>query len=632
MLFKWFDAREAREVGMALADHFAPPDASGAAPREAPSARSVRAQDLQKFLLRVDREARPLRLNLYRRARLIHTFKWRLLERGVQPETVDELGGILLLRLTMNGTGTAPQNPGAGSLGKRRNADSLLAEGDRFLGEGAYREAIDCYQRLLAAEPRHAIAHDHLGTVLGKLGRYQEAEEEFRRAIAIKPGLAEIHANLGAVLALRGRTAEAEAPLRRAVKLNPKHVGAHLSLGMTHLYLGRLAEGKSCFEKANKLAPRHAGVFVGMGRVAGYEGHFTEAETLYRQALAVDPEHPSAWAGLVALRKMSATDVTWLESAEKVAASGIAPLAESELRFAIGKYFDDVGEFKRAFRSYARANELQKASANRYQREAHKHFVDDMIRVYTPAAFARGEAGGSDSERPVFVVGMMRSGTTLVEQIISSHPAAYGAGELGFWSYAVQKHHAALREQLLDKATRQKLAVAYLSSLSEYPANARRIVDKNTQNADYLGVIHSVLPRARMIYVQRDPADACLSCFFQRFSAAQSHTMDLSDLAHYYREHQRLMAHWRSVLPAGTLLDVPYEGLIADQEGWTRRILDFLGLEWDEHCLDFQATQRPVLTASYWQVRQKIYKDSVGRWRHYEKFIDPLLPLKNLSP
>jgi hypothetical protein len=177
----------------------------------------------------------------------------------------------------------------------------------------------------------------------------------------------------------------------------------------------------------------------------------------------------------------------------------------------------------------------------------------------------------------------------------------------------------------------RKLAAGYLRELDAYSSSASRVVDKATVNSDYLGIVRSVLPNARMIYLQRDPVDTCLSCYFQQFSPAVDFAMDMSDLAHYYREHRRLMSHWRSALPEGCLLEVPYADLIADQEVWTRRIVEFVGLEWDARCLNFHQTERTVLTASFWQVRQKLYKSSIGRWRNYQKFIGPLLELKDIA-
>ena len=230
----------------------------------------------------------------------------------------------------------------------------------------------------------------------------------------------------------------------------------------------------------------------------------------------------------------------------------------------------------------------------------------------------------------MFVVGMPRSGTSLAEQIIASHPAAHGAGELSFWEMLVRTDRDA-RQGTLSEPARVKIAEKYLRLLESHSADALRIVDKAPVNSDYLGLIYSVFPKARVIYMRRDPVDTCLSCYFQQFLMGVTFTTDLSDLAHYYRGHQRLMAHWHAVLPPGFILEVPYEELVADQETWTRKMLDFIGLEWNDRCLNFHENTRQVVTASAWQVRQKIYKNSVARWRNYEKFIGPLKALRSIK-
>jgi tetratricopeptide (TPR) repeat protein len=368
----------------------------------------------------------------------------------------------------------------------------------------------------------------------------------------------------------------------------------------------------------------------GLGQIAKIEGRFAEAEEHYTRCLETHAQLPAALAGLAAVRKMDRSDSIWLKSAEKVVANGIPPVEEADLRFSMGKYCDDTGKFEQAFRNYERANELQKHLAPAYDREARTRFVDDMIKVYPRDSFAGATRQASDSSVPVFVTGMMRSGTSLVEQILASHPDARGAGELSFWNDVARKHADVERSRWLDEPLRKKVADSYLRKLSQLAPGALRVVDKSTFNTDHLGLIHSVLPTARLIYLQRDPIDTCLSCYFQPFSTAHNFTFDLEDLAHYYREHRRLVEHWRAVLPAGALLEVPYAELVANQERWSRKIVDFVGLEWDERCLDFHTTERPVLTASFWQVRQKMYQSSLGRWRHYEKFIGPLRELQDL--
>lgn len=630
-MLNWFSAREATEVGTALADDFVLQSASG--PTISRKSGDAGPRDLQrfmqKFLQRVDRDARPLKLNLFKRAKLANSFKWRLLEKGVEKAVVEELTQALVLRLTTDqGAAAATVGSPAGAGSKPRE---LLAQGDAHMARGAYAEAIGYYRDLLSLEPRHAGARNNMGAALSHLGRYQEAEEQFRRAVGIRANYVDAQYNLGMLLQVIGRVTESEMPLRRAVKLQPSHVEARATLGMTFVLLGRSREARDCFEKTLNGAPRNLTALAGMGQLDALEGRFAEAEAFYRRTLEADPKAPAAWAGLARLRKMTSADSAWLKGAEELAAGGLTPADESTMRFAIGKYCDDVGDFARAFRNYQRGNELHKLRAPLYDRDGHRAFVDDMIRVFTREALTGAHTGGSDSARAVFVVGMMRSGTSLVEQIIASHPSAGGAGELNFWTVAVGKHETTIRREVPGERLRRKLADEYLGVLAGHFPDALRIVDKATVNSDHLGLINAALPNARMIYLQRDPIDTCLSCYFQQFSSALNFTMDLADLAHYYGQHRRLTAHWRAALPAGTLLVVPYAELVGDLETWSRRIIEFIGLPWDERCLSFHETRRTVSTASAWQVRQRIYSSSIGRWRNYEKFIGPLLALKGLD-
>jgi hypothetical protein len=241
---------------------------------------------------------------------------------------------------------------------------------------------------------------------------------------------------------------------------------------------------------------------------------------------------------------------------------------------------------------------------------------------------SRAAGAAIASERPVFVVGMPRSGTSLAEQMLASHPAVFGAGELPFWSN-VSAH--------LESSTAGGDAGAggaiggcgrdYLRLLDDLSPGAMRVVDKMPSNFLSLGLIHAALPNARIIHMRRNPIDTCLSIYFQNFDVAHSYASDLEDLAHYYTEYLRLMKHWGSLLPKQALMDVPYEGLVDDPEAWSRGMIEFIGLPWDSSCLDFHRTDRAVVTRSRWQVRQAISKSSVQRWHHYERFVGPLLKL-----
>jgi tetratricopeptide (TPR) repeat protein len=632
MIRDWFDSREAAGIGIALADQYAQQRDSTAVPLRGKTAKGEPRDPLQGILDRAGDELRTLRLNFYKRAKFANSFKWRLLEKGVGRDIADRVTEKLVLHLSLNQAGsTFSQNEIAGPTDQpqSRNARYLLTQGDKCVAQGEYSEAIIFYQELLALNPRHPDALNNLGATLFKLGRYSEAEEVFRRIVGIYPDFANANCNLGILLRCSGRVDEAEIWLRRAIKINPKLVEARSNLGLAFVFFGRLSDAKAQFKKALKFAPQNDHTLFALGHLAAIEGRFDEAEAMLNRALKANPKMPSAWAAMASLRKMTSSDTAWLQSAEEIAGSGIAVLEEADMRFAIAKYCDDVRDFKGAFQSYQRANELHKMAATSYDRDARALLVDDLMRVYTRETMSHVGPFASDSMKPIFVVGMPRSGTSLIEQIIASHPDAKGAGELPFWSRAVHDHETVIRRTLLDESTRKKLAEDCLRDLEARSGDALRIVDKTPLNSDFLGVIHSVFPNARIIYMQRDPIDTCLSCYFQKFDVELNFAMDLSDLAHYYRQHQRLMAHWRAVLPPGSILDVPYAELVTDQEGWTRKVLAFLGLEWDERCLDFHKTERPIVTASAWQVRQKIYKGSVARWRNYEKFIGPLLELKD---
>jgi len=218
---------------------------------------------------------------------------------------------------------------------------------------------------------------------------------------------------------------------------------------------------------------------------------------------------------------------------------------------------------------------------------------------------------------------MPRSGTTLTEQILASHAAVFGAGELPFWNGAAVRY-AAVRGGAEDLTTLRELGGEYLQLLETMSVNALRVIDKMPANFLYLGLIHAVLPNARILHLRRHPIDTCLSIYFQNFDAKHAYANDLDDLTHYYREYLRVMEHWRRILPAKTMLEVPYEGLVDDAEGWTRRMLEFIGLPWDPNCLEFHRNERTVDTSSKWQARQKINRTSVERWRHYEAHIGPL--------
>jgi tetratricopeptide (TPR) repeat protein len=629
MILAWLNGREAAEMGTALADEFAPPTES-AVTRGPPQDNA--SGSVEHLMRRADSEVRPLQLNFYQKAKFANSFKWRLIENGVARGVANDVTHSLVLHLSQNQTSMLSQdsvNTPADPT-DRAKAEKLFHRGNKCMAQADYAQAAALYGQVVELESSHAEALNNLGSSLAHLGRYDEAERYFRLAMTLKPNFSEPYANLGILLRQKSYLQDSETLLRRALKLRPNDLDARINLGLTLVFTGRLRDARACFAKVLKTAPRNVHALFGMGQIASVEGRFEEAETTYRRIIELNPKMTNALAALALTRKMTNADGEWLrsaeESAEELARSAIHPLEEATLRFAIGKYFDDVNDFARAFESFKRGNELLKTAAEDYDRKERSDSIDALIRVYSRQSILTIGAAGSSSAKPVFVVGMPRSGTSLVEQIIASHPAAHGAGELDFWGAVIAKDPGLTRAILAEPA-RPKVAAEYLRILERSSGSASRVVDKAPRNSDCLGLIYSVFPNARVIYMQRDPIDTCLSCYFQQFLTGINFAFDLSDLVHYYREHERLMAHWRAVLPPGFILDVPYEELVADQETWTRKMLDFIGLEWDARCLDFHANRRHVTTASAWQVRQKIYRSSVARWHNYEKFIGPLKTL-----
>jgi len=331
---------------------------------------------------------------------------------------------------------------------------------------------------------------------------------------------------------------------------------------------------------------------------------------------------PEAWAAFAGLRKMTAGDAGWLAEARRIAANPLPPRQLVDLHFAIGKYFDDIADFEQAFGSYRHANELKKQHAAGYDRARATRAIDAIIERHDRGWLSEASVGANPSPRPVFIVGMPRSGTTLAEQILASHPSVFGAGELSFWGTESAKDPARSGASPI-----RKLADEYLQLLATYSDDALRVLDKMPENFLCLGLMHAALPNARIIHMRRNPLDTCLSNYFQNFLTAHAYASDLEDLAHYYREYLRLMTHWQHTLPAEAMLDVFYEDLIEDQETWSRKMVEFVGLPWDPVCLDFHRTERTVSTFSKWQARQRISRSSVGRWRNYERFLGPLLCL-----
>jgi tetratricopeptide (TPR) repeat protein len=517
------------------------------------------------------------------------------------------------------------------------DANPGYAEAHQNLGkalarQGHFVESAESCRQALDINPDFAEAHNTLGSALLQLARWDEAVACFRRALAIDPGFAEAHVNLANALRSVGRLDDAVAGYRRALEISPDFAAAHTELGTAMRLQRRTDECELSCQRALALEPGSTAPLLVLAELRADTGQFIEAEELFKRVVAMQPGSVEGWAGLSRLRRMTPADGAWLEAAQCLAQQGLPPPREMLLSYAIGKYFDDLRDFENAFHYYRRANLLAKQCGPLHDRTQLTRSVDLIIHSHDAGWIGGKSRPANGSRRPVFIVGMPRSGTTLAEQILASHPSVFGAGELTYWGawsaplISGATAAGALASGVSD-ATLAELAAGYLSLLRRLSPDAQRVVDKFPANFLFLGFIHAALPHARIIHLQRNPIDTCLSIYFQHFEAANTYANDLEDLAHYYREYRRLMHHWRNVLPSGTLLDVPYEGLVADLPRWSREMLNFIDLPWNARCLDFHRNRRTVVTASRWQVRQKIDNSSVGRWRHYEQFLGPLKAL-----
>jgi tetratricopeptide (TPR) repeat protein len=460
-----------------------------------------------------------------------------------------------------------------------------------------HQDAIAHYTKALAiAPPRRTEVHNNLGISLQALGRHQEAIGQYQQALTLDGNSAEVRNNLATALQGLGQFEAAIAGYQAALAVKPDQAEAHNNIGVVFQALGRLEEASQAYERATRLAPRNT----------EFQLNFASSRRFTR----ADPR-------LVALQALE-NDLSSLRTEQQI------PLC-----FALGKAYADLGEHPRSFDYLVKGNALKRAEVRYDEAATLKRF--ERIRAAFTSALLREKSGAGDpSTAPVFVLGMPRSGTTLVEQILASHSKVFGAGELDAFgrivATVVSAHGVAFPElaSTISAEALRSLGARYVERLSRAPTAAERIVDKMPSNFAFVGLIHLALPHARIIHTRRDPLDTCLSCFSILFASEHAHAYDLGELGRFYRGYASLMAHWRHVLPPGVMLEVQYEDVIDDLEGQARSIIAHCGLDWEDSCLAFHETQRPVETASARQVRQPIYRSSVGRWRPYAGLLRPL--------
>ncbi len=547
--------------------------------------------------------------------------------------------------------------------------DAIVNLGNGLTAVGRFSEAVEQLERALALGPPTATLLANLGGALAQLGRYADAVERYEGALAIEPGLAETRRSLADALVETGRPNDALVEIQKAIAAGPPSLPMQVSLGnilaatgrgedaircfqeilanrpdiapvrgnLANVLrqLGRLEEAIEHYEQVLELQPDHVETHHNLGLAYQDLGDKDAALAAYRKAVTLDPKAAQSWHGIAMVSKNAFDDDEVATLLELENAPDTMPEARMRLGFALGRFFENAGRYEESAGQYLLANPLRRAAFD-YDIENDMHAFGNLKTRFDRAFFERWRDSGNPSDRPVFIVGMPRSGTTLVEQILASHPRVFGAGELTLLVRSIIDtfpmpdgfdYTAALADATAEDF--QRIAGKYLGGLPD--SDADRITDKLPHNFLNVGMIRALFPNAAIIHCRRDPRDTCFSIYKNLFGAyGHFYAYDLVELGRYYNAYRDLMAHWDAVLP-GVVHTIDYEAMIDDQEGVTRRLLDACGLEWDPACLEFYKLDRPVATISASQVREPVYRGSIGAWRNYERMLEPLLEILNVG-
>ncbi|MCE9633376.1 MAG: sulfotransferase [Methylophilales bacterium] len=500
---------------------------------------------------------------------------------------------------------------------------------------GSYQQSAEQFAEVVRINPDLLIARIQLGLLYMQLEQWREATEQFNQVCKQKPDMAEAFERLGFCLLNLWRYADAENVFKHALQITPNSVLACGGLAEALMGLNKAPEAVKWMRKAAILAPDNHKIRVKLGRALIEAGNQQEAIEIFEELIRLRPNDVSAYLELALIHRFGEQDTPRINQVEHLLkVGGVNQHQISETYFALGKMYDDIGLYDEAFIAYSKGGSLYMEKQPRdFDMVLLREELTAICSSYTKNFFSGHSDIGHDSEVPVFIVGMPRSGTTLTEQILASHSQVAGAGEVNFWHSSKVMLPIELATDipypecigLLQQPVVLQIAEKYLTQIQELINHdtASRIVDKMPQNFFFLGLIAIVFPKAKIIHIQRDAMDTCLSIYFQKFKEAHLYAYNLEHLGHYYKEYERLMQHWREVLPI-KMLEIKYEDLVADQERVTREMINYIGLPWDERCLQPEKSNKVVRTASLWQARQPVYKTSVARWKNYEKHLQPL--------
>lgn len=500
-----------------------------------------------------------------------------------------------------------------------------------LLEDNKPEDAIVTLTSAVQQNPNYTDAQCNLGAAYSALEQFDKAFGCYQLAIQQRPDFAQAHTGIARIFQERDNFTAAEEAAKRAIELEPDKAGSLTVLATIYLDKGLPSEAQKYFDKALEIDPEWIAAYIGIGHMHMEHGDFDAAEASFNKVLELDPELYGPRYSLAQAKKVKKEDENFRILKERKDIEDL-PINEAiAFNYAMGKCYDDIGEYEKAFEYYMEGAK-QKRSTIAYDSDVTDGLTDRIISVFNADMINRYKGGGSHSDVPIFILGMPRSGTTLTEQIISSHPDVYGAGELRdlrevanqIKPISPQQSRFPDTMQNIDASVLVALGEKYVKGLQERQPSAKHITDKMPGNYQMIGLIHLILPNAKIIHVNRSPMDTCVSCFSRLFRTNQYQSYDLYEQGLFYRAYHKIVKHWREVLPDGAFYDLQYEQLVNDTDTESRKLIEFCGLEWNEACLEFYKSKRSVKTASITQVRQPIYKSSMQRWRRYEKYLTPL--------
>ena len=508
--------------------------------------------------------------------------------------------------------------------------EAHLELGNALQLTGEHAESLACYEQAMRLNPNIAAIHFNAGNANRELHQWNEAIACYQRALQLQPDLVPAYVELSKILIRLYRLQETVELLSKALSVLPNAAEIHFNLGLAYQEQGEAERAQACYQRTLDLDSKHEGAQAGMAGVLGLQGKYDEAHTLLRPLISRPQPNTTAVItfGHFAHR-LNKEDEAMRILDETLHRGDLPTDAQAKLHFAIAKIYDRRNLYSMAFEHFQKGNEYTNI---KYSPKTFAQVIAAFEETFSSNAIGRLPRSTKRSKLPVFIVGMPRSGTSLVEQILASHPGIFGAGELHAINnlvlslpvtFASDKPYP-LCINAADQISLDRVANLYLDELNKRSGGAAsRVTDKMPQNFLHLGLIDLLFPGARVIHCMRDPMDTCLSCYFHNFSGEHAYAYNLQSLGTYYRQYEQLMAHWRSTIRI-PMLEVRYEDIVTNPEQTTRALVDFCDLPWNDRCLRFYETQRTVATASHDQVRRPVYASSVGRWKHYEPFLAPL--------